>query len=70
MKSIPVASQTFASRRLSSQVAFQRSSIFVTAIPDEQFAENVPSFRPLPSSRRFVNEVSLRIVGRFGRFSR
>ena len=47
-------------RRLSSQVAFQRSSIFVTAIPDEQLAEKRPSLRSLPSSRRLRHGVLLR----------
>src|SRR6476619_2644058 len=62
MKSSPTSSASRPSRRLSSQVACQRSSIFVTAIPDEQFAENRPSLRSAPSSRIFATEVSLSSV--------
>jgi hypothetical protein len=43
MKSTPASSSIWASLRLSSHVAFQRSSTFVTVMPPEQFVEKVPN---------------------------
>src|SRR5215204_4323533 len=48
MKSMPAASASRASLRLSCHVPDQRSGTLVTARPEEQFAPNSPIFSRLP----------------------